>query len=249
MTAPGRPVWLELNAQRVTQAMAFYRELFAWGMRPLHVPPWGSIPLIGSGERVFANQFMAMGAFATPVWMCRFSGDLPRAVERIAAGCGHAGNGIERMEGFAEQVNGRDPTGIAFTVINLLNGDVPDSDNPGEPCAAELWSADPDSLAPFYGDVFGLEVQTTEQGAVLLDGDAPRLSLRRSDYEIAKPHWIPLFRTAGLGGDVERARRLGAVVQVHEHDIPGMGRSAILADPANAYFGLLEPQAPRCDAS
>ncbi|MEL6997717.1 MAG: VOC family protein, partial [Pseudomonadota bacterium] len=154
-----------------------------------------------------------------------------------------------RIEGYAEQVYGHDPSHISFTVINLLNGDVPENDQPGEPCAAELWGGDPDLLAPFYADVFGLEVRRTDLGAVLLEREVPRLSLRRTDFEIAKPHWIPLFRTAGLGGDVERARRLGAVVQVHEHDIPGMGRSAILADPANAYFGLLEPQAPRCDGS
>ncbi|MEM9060962.1 MAG: hypothetical protein AAGD13_10920 [Pseudomonadota bacterium] len=249
MTSPGRPIWLELNAQRVTEAMAFYRELFAWGLRPLHVPPWGSIPLIGSGERVFANQFMAMGAFATPLWMCRFSGDLERAASKIPVLGGRADGGIERIGDFAEQVYAHDPSGVSFTVINLLDRDVPQGDADGEPCAAELWGGEPDLLAPFYAEAFGLEIKRTDLGAVLTDGETPRLSLRKSEFEIAKPQWIPLFRTAGLGGDVERARRLGAIVQVHEHEIIGMGRAAILADPANAYFGLLEPQAPRCDES
>ena len=63
---PGRPVWLEMNAQRVTTAMRFNQELFAWVSVPLHVPPWGSIPNIVNGDRMFGNQFMAMGGLNGP---------------------------------------------------------------------------------------------------------------------------------------------------------------------------------------
>ncbi|NNE24876.1 MAG: hypothetical protein HKN11_19935, partial [Rhizobiales bacterium] len=48
---PGRPVYLEMNAQRVTSAMRFYNELFAWTSAPLHVPPWGNIAVISNGDR------------------------------------------------------------------------------------------------------------------------------------------------------------------------------------------------------
>ena len=70
MVGSGRPVWLELNAQRVVDGIQFYQNLFGWTSRPLHVPV--------NGGRVFGNQFMSMGAFAVPRWNIWFSGDLER---------------------------------------------------------------------------------------------------------------------------------------------------------------------------
>jgi len=237
-TAPGRPVWLELNAQRVTLAMAFYRELFAWHAAPLHVAPWGAIPLIANGPRTFANQFMAMGAFATPMWMVRLSGDVAAAPGRIAEHGGQADPG-ERIAGHATSVFARDPAGSTFTVI-ALDTDPPGADAPGDPCFAEYWGQGAARLAPFYAAVFGLSVTETATGAILMDGDTPRLALRETEYDIHPPRWIPCFQSTSVAADTERARRLGAILQVAEEALPGLGHRAVLADPANVCFGLIE---------
>ena len=60
---PGRPVYLEMNAQRVTAAIRFYQELFAWTSAPLHVPPWGNIAVIRNCDRDFGTRFMTLGPF------------------------------------------------------------------------------------------------------------------------------------------------------------------------------------------
>ncbi|MEO0819174.1 MAG: hypothetical protein AAF074_02000 [Pseudomonadota bacterium] len=238
---PGRVAWLEINAQRVTDAVRFYRDLFAWGAAALHVPPWGSIPLIANQDRVFANQFMAMGAFSTPQWNVWFSGDLEAALDRIPALGGETDGQIKRIDGHSEEVQGRDPTGRPFNVIRLLEREVPARNRPGEPETAEFWGAEARRLAPFYAGVLGLESEETAEGACLRDAGEPRLFLRQTAFDIQPPRWIPYFRSVSVGGDEERARRAGAVVQVPRHTVPGLGELTVLADPANACFGLLDP--------
>ena len=116
-TRPGRPVRLELNAQRVTAAMSFYQALFAWTSKPLHVPPWGSIPLIFNGDRNFGNQFMAMGAFAQPRWLIWFSADIERAESRLQAhGC-DVGEGIYQLGDLGRLLDTSDPGGARFSMI------------------------------------------------------------------------------------------------------------------------------------
>ena len=235
----GRPVRLELNAQRVTQAIRFYETLFGWSSRPLHVPPWGSIPLIANGERVFGNQFMAMGGFALPRWLTWFSADLERASPIIEKHGGSIGQGIHQLGDLGMLLDAHDPNGNQFGLI-ALGVDPPAIDGFGDPCLAEFWGREASALAPFYADVLGLDHDEIPTGAMLSGEGTPRLLFRDTDFEITPPRWIPYFRTAGTGGDCERARRAGAIVQVHKATVSGIGELAVLADTAGAFFGIVD---------
>ena len=236
---PGRPVRLELNAQRVTASFEFYRVLFGWTSHPLHVPPWGSIPLIANGTRVFGNQFMAMGAFATPRWLTWFSADLQHARERIKSLDGDVGRGIHQLGELGRLIDAHDPAGHPFGLIELQT-EPPTQDQHGDPCLAEFWGSGAADLAPFYADILNLNHATTPTGAMVIDGETPRLLFRNTDFEIQPPRWIPYFRSSGVGGDIERARRAGAIVQVHQEKLPNVAELAILSDPGGCYFGLVE---------
>ena len=236
----GRPVRLELNAQRVTAAVEFYRTLFSWRSIPLHVPPWGSIPQIANGDRVFANEFMAMGAFATPKWMIWFSGDLERAEKVIQKGGGETGKGIYQLGELGQLLDARDPAGNAFSLIRL-QAPPPEEDAPGDPCLAELWGLGVAELAGFYAEVFGFDRKSTSHGATLSDSGKQQMFFRDSNFDLPRPCWIPYFRSTSVGGDCERARRAGAVVQVHKETIEDIGELVVLSDPAGAYFGLVDP--------
>ncbi|MEL6217372.1 MAG: VOC family protein [Pseudomonadota bacterium] len=238
---PGRPIWLELNAQRVTEGIRFYEALFAWSARPLHVPPWGSIPLIASGARVFGNQFMAMGAFAQPKWNLWFSADLEAALSRIPDAGGTCQPEIITIPGHSQEVHGRDPSGTPFNLMRLESQPVPPSDAPGEPFAAGYWGPEAQAIAAFFAAVLGLVVERTALCFRLVGPNGARLFFHAPDYEILPPRWVPYFRSAGLGGDIERARRLGAIQQVPDTAVEGLGRMAVLADPAGACFGLVDP--------
>lgn len=237
--SPGRPVRLELNAQRVTKAIQFYETLFGWTSRPLHIPPWGSIPLIANGERVFGNQFMAMGGFALPRWLTWFTADLQRAAPIIEKHGGAIGQGIHQLGDLGMLLDANDPNGNQFGLIAPRVA-PPATDAHGDPCLAEFWGREASALASFYADVLGLEHDETPTGAMLLDHGTPRLFFRNTDFEITPPRWIPYFRSSGTGGDCERARRLGAIVQVHKDTVPGIGELAVLADPAGVFFGIVD---------
>ncbi|MEO0912466.1 MAG: hypothetical protein AAFY59_05675 [Pseudomonadota bacterium] len=240
MVRPGRPVRLELNAQRVTLAIRFYRELFGWTSRPLHVGPWGSIPLIANGARVFGNEFMAMGAFAQPRWLIWCSADLERAEAAVRAGGGDVGQGVHTLGGLGRLLDAYGPDGMRIAAIELAEV-PPEEDAPGDPCLVEVWGKGVSGQAGFCADVFGLECVATERGAVLTDAGMPRIFFRDVPFDLPAPTWVPYFRSTGVGGDCERARRLGAIVQVHTEIVEGLGEVAVLADPAGAYFGLVDP--------
>lgn len=235
---PGRPIWLELNAQRVTTAIDFYQTLFAWSSKPLHVPPWGSIPNIVNNERMIGNQFMAMGGFATPHWKIWFSADLERAEARIKKLGGDAGQGIHQLGDLGMLINGTDSSGHAFSLMNPFR-EVPEDDQCGDPCLAEFWGPNDYATAEFYAEVIGLEYAKTPMGAMLTDEGIPRLFFRDTEFEISLPQWIPYFRTSSTGGDLERARRAGAVVQVHRETVENLGDVVVLSDPAGSFFGLV----------
>lgn len=237
---PGRPVRLELNAQRVTIAVEFYQTLFGWRSVPLHVAPWGSIPQIVNGERVFANEFMAMGAFSPPRWLIWFSGDLEQAESTIKDNGGSVGDGIVQLGDLGHLLGAQDPAGNEFAMIRLKHP-PPEKDAPGDPCLAEMWGNNIAKLAPFYADVIGLEFTETAVGAALSYDCDPRIFFRDTDFDLPNPHWVPYFLSTSVGGDCERARRAGAIVQVPKDIIEGMGELVVLSDPGGAYFGLVDP--------
>lgn len=237
---PGRPVRLELNAQRVTAAFEFYQALFGWTSIPLHVPPWGSIPLLVNGDRCFGNQFMAMGAFAPPKWMIWFSGDLDRAEHAIKKLGGNPGSGRYQLGEVGTHLDATDPKGNPVSLVELRE-DPPGADQHGDPHMAEMWGKNSSDLAEFYAELFDLKIHRIPTGAMLADDEAPRLLLRDTDFDIQWSRWIPYFLSSSTGGDCERARRAGAVVQVHREIVPDIGGIVVLADPANTYFGMINP--------
>ena len=189
----GRPIWLELNAQRVTQAIRFYEDLFAWTSRPLHVPPWGAIPFIVNGDRRIGTQFMAMGAFAVPHWKVSFQADLKACEPRIRAAGGDTGQGIHSLGGMADVLDCRDPLGVQFQLMQFENDELPEDDRPGDPCMAEYWSPKALEVADFYATALGLERVDIPTGAMLTENGEPCLFLRQTEFEIQPPPLDPLF--------------------------------------------------------
>ena len=231
---------LELNAQRVTDAMNFYRKLFGWTSRPLHVPPWGSIPQIANGDRVFGNEFMAMGAFAPAHWKIWFSADLDMAENAAREGGGDLGQGVYQLGDLGHLLDARDRYGNHISAIDLAQA-PPENDMPGDPCLAEFWGADVAKHADFVARFLGLECTLTPLGAKLTDNGIPRVFFRNVMFDLPRPILVPYFLSTGVGADSERAQRAGAVIQIHKETIEDIGELAVLSDPSGAFFGLVDP--------
>ncbi|MEO1207541.1 MAG: hypothetical protein AAFV45_14535 [Pseudomonadota bacterium] len=182
---------------------------------------------------------MAMGAFALPKWMIWFSADLERAKTIIEKRDSDIGRGVYQLGELGLLLDARDPEGHPFSLIELAI-DPPENDSFGDPCLAEFWGPSASRLAGFYADVLNLKNERIPTGAMLSDDGVPRLFFRDTSFDIHPPRWIPYFRSSGTGGDCERARRAGAIVQVHQEVVPKLGDLAVLADPTGAYFGIVD---------
>ena len=113
----------------------------------------------------------------------------------------------------------------------------------------ELMSTDPRGGRAFYTRLLGWDAETVEGGPkpyTMFTLDAqPLAGMMQLPDEArdngAPSHWIPYVGTPNVDAAVEQAGRLGAKTFVPPTDIPGIGRFAVLADPAGATFAVYRP--------
>lgn len=181
-----------------------------------------------------------MGAFAPPHWKIWFSADLKIAESAIRKGGGDLGQGVYQLGSLGRLIDAKDPHGNDISAIELAQ-EPPENDLPGDPVLAEYWGTDVLPQAVLLADVLGLECSPTPFGAKLTDHGEPRIFLRNAPFDLPKPILIPYFLSTGVGGDCERARRAGGIVQVHTEIVEDLGELAVLSDPSGAFFGLVDP--------
>jgi len=77
-------------------------------------------------------------------------------------------------------------------------------------------------------------------------GDKPK---HRAGVVPAKPaslggHWLPWVSVDDIDGTVAKVKGLKGKVVTKPHDIPGVGRAAVVTDPTGAPLGLLKSLSP-----
>jgi uncharacterized protein len=115
----------------------------------------------------------------------------------------------------------------------------------------ELRSRDPDAAADFYTRVMPWKSQPFAPGAqytvFVTDSDQNRMvaGARTLGEEEraggAQPQWLGSIGTTDVDATVAQAVALGARVVQPAADMPNVGRSALLADPQGALFGVYKP--------
>lgn len=240
-TPPGKPVWLEISAQRVAEVEGFYTSVLGWTRAPTHVEPWGVLTVFRNRKRPLGTSFLALTPFHASRWNVFLAGDpdlLARAASDLGGGVVAA---AEDAPGWGRTAELFDPQGNPFTVIAMEGGESRDPAAPGDCLLAELRTPEATTLADFYARLLGYEVEVLGELAVLSSHGYPRLLLRNDSQAPAHHPWIPWFRSASPAGDAARAERFGGIVQLPVEEVPGVGQAAVVADPAGAYFGLVRP--------
>lgn len=113
----------------------------------------------------------------------------------------------------------------------------------------ELVTADTAASREFYGKLLGWsarEVPMAEGGGAYTlfseNGKEAAGMLAPPDETAAAvaPRWFAYMAVENIAAAAARAAELGGAVLRPPFEIPGMGRIAIVADPAGAAFGLFQ---------
>lgn len=115
---------------------------------------------------------------------------------------------------------------------------------PGRFCFPELSTNDLAGAKTFYGRLLGWTAFDVPgaQGSYALarvsgrDVAGIHLSTR------GEPRWLPYVSVVSADATADRAAELGGTVRVAPFDVPGVGRMAMIEDPALAEFALWEPR-------
>jgi len=251
---PGTFCWLELAAHDPAAARRFYTEMFGW--TTVDTP-------IGEGENdiytIYQLDGQSVGAqyHLTPDapaaellggWLPYIAVEDADASARRVGELGGtvAGGPMDVME-HGRMALARDPGGAVFALWQPrqhtgfgVRGEA------GSVGWNELATPDTAQAQAFYGGLFGWEGQTTSMGGgfdyTTFSGPAGMVGgMYALTPQMAgmPPCWLPYFVVADADAAAEKARSLGATIQVGPDDIPGIGRFAMVQDPQGAMFYVI----------
>jgi len=126
----------------------------------------------------------------------------------------------------------------------------------GRFCWYELMTTDPKAAEGFYGKVVGWGTQpfpgTGTPYTTWTKSGQPVGGLMELPAEAraggAPPNWMLYVAVEDADAVVRQAAARGGKVEFDLHEIPGVGRFAVLSDPQGAHFAVLEPADPSANA-
>jgi uncharacterized protein len=249
---PGAPNWVDLGAPDVDAAAAFYGAVFGWQFQSAG-PEAGGYGLFTLDGKTVAAVGPLTEQGAAPSWTLYFH---TADANSTAAAVRQAGGAV-RSEPFDVFTQGRmaqfaDPAGAHFAVwqpgettgLGAIN-------DPGTLCWTELQTTDPAGARSFYQAVFGWLTQEVPMGSFSYtviqpaggDANSSQGGIMPLSPEMTatgmSTRWQPYFEVPDCDIAVAKAAEQGGAVTVPAEDVPGVGRMALLADPAGAAFSVI----------
>ncbi|RMH42745.1 MAG: VOC family protein [Alphaproteobacteria bacterium] len=116
---------------------------------------------------------------------------------------------------------------------------------------SELLTRDPAAARDYYAEVAGWTFETMPMGEreyfVASRHGAPVAGIMDMTgvpgMDAVPPHWFTYVAVDDVDEAVRRTRARGGEVKNDPFDVPGIGRIAIVTDPAGAAVGLITPAA------
>jgi hypothetical protein len=235
-------------------AKAFYVSVFDWQSDDLPAGEIGTYTVLRREGKEVATLYRqtreARAAHAAPHWTPYV------LVDDADAGALHArelGGGVLRephdLVDAARVAALRDPGGGILSLWQPrlqtgaeLFGEV------GALCWHELVTADVERAKAFYRGLLGWEYEAGPSGhTMVINADTAIAAMREHSESESVPagSWIPYFGVKGVNDAQHKAEQSGGRTLTTPADGP-IGRTALLADPQGATFGILEqPLKPR----
>ncbi len=262
MTAyrPGTFSWTDLAAHDVDVAERFYTQLFGWTADRMQFGPAESdvyVMLRKDGRDAAALYAMDPTQKAQGMPSAWLSYVTVESADEAAAKARALG-GTVLADAFDVTDVGRmaligDPAGAMFAAwepgrhagAGIMN-------EPGSLCWNDLATRDMEGASRFYGALFGWTPEpmkgTPQPYTAMMNGDAPAgggIYLMPPEMAGTPPHWSPYFAVEDADAAVRRAEELGATVMMSPHDLPDVGRFAMLRDPQGAEFYVIHLAQPQ----
>lgn len=253
-TTPGEFNWIDLSAREFDTQSAFYEGLFGWSHEDV---PFAE----GMVYRMFKADGHNVGGMSQLAPEMIEAGQ-PSAwnnylatedVDASAARAAELGGKVvvEPMDvpGSGRMAAVQDPTGAYIFLWKPLQPDETiEYMLPGTLAWNDLTTRDPEKAAEFYAQWAGWDVQPMDAGPmpywqVSIDGRGEGGIMPMPDTMPPEvpAFWMPYFGAPDVAATVDKARKLGATVQVEPTQVADMLIFAVLADPAGATFALLQP--------
>ncbi|MFG3660438.1 VOC family protein [Streptomyces sp. NPDC047706] len=245
---PGAPCWVSLMVHGLAATQEFYGALFGWEFRPgpRHLGPY--VRALLDGRDVAGMGRLPPDRHLPVAWTPYMASDhVDQTAEAIRLCGGTVGVGPLDAEDAGRLAICSDPSGAVFGVWQAAaHQGIGAAGQPGTPAWHELLTFESESVAKFYGTVFGYEEEPVVSADIdyltlHLDG-RPVAGLHGVGTSLPRdqgPHWLTYFEVAdadealhhvaGLGGHVLKPARESAD-----------GRVATVADPEGARFALIE---------
>ncbi|MER6026576.1 VOC family protein [Streptomyces sp. NPDC001851] len=244
----GSPVWLDLGSPDTRTAAAFYGAVFGWEFASAG-PEAGGYGFF----RKHGGTVAALGPLTEPgarsAWMTYFRTDDAQATARAVTDAGGTVRAEPVSMGDATFAQFTDPQGARFAVLQSAQG-LERTSQDDTLVWVELHVGDPEAAIGFYRRLFGWRAQEmrvpgmTYQVLSIGEGDQQEGSFGgvaplRDGGEDAL--WVPYFAVADADTTADAVRAGGGTVLMPAANVPGVGRIAWLADPAQAVFAVLRP--------
>jgi len=122
----------------------------------------------------------------------------------------------------------------------------------GEICWRELATSDLEAAKKFYSNLFGWKLEqskvTTMPYQEIHLGDKATGGMMQIDENWGDPpppsHWNTYIAVDNADDTVKKIEEKGGSVRVPPFDAPGVGRMAMVSDPAGAPFAIIQFVAP-----
>ena len=249
---PGAPNWVDLGTPDVGAAAAFYAALFGWQFQSAGPDAGGYGFFTLDGKTVAAVGPLGEEG-AAPSWTIYFN---TQDADATAGAVEKAGGAVKSppMDVFTA---GRfaqfaDPAGAQFAAWQPGGTRGLDAVNdPGTLCWTELHTTDAEGAKSFYQAVFGWVTEDTPAGDFTYTVIRPAGGGEDSSQGGIVPvspdmtaagvatSWWPYFEVADCDAAVAAAAQRGGTVATPAQDVPGVGRFAVLTDPAGALFAVI----------
>jgi predicted enzyme related to lactoylglutathione lyase len=234
---PGVPCWIDTWQGEV--AAGFYTELFGWEAAR---SDYSMFRLRGRDVAGLGGERVEPAAWTTYIQV--------DDADRAAAAVTEAGGSLVR-EPFDSLDGGRmaiaaDPAGGVFAVWQLgEHSGAAVVNEPGAWAMSILSTPEPEAAKAFYGAVFGWETESFGPATIFrlpgFVGGEPQQPVPRDVVAVMMQGdvaaWTPDFRVHDADAVATHAGDLGGSVLMPPSDT-GVGRTAVLADPAGAVFSV-----------